>query len=119
MGLRRGDSGLAAVGREALVKSEPPVALSGSPPGTGSRAGPAARLSDPVIEMPALKLAEDDPWLVIRLFEPTGRERRTRVEIPALRVAFDAVLGPFELKTFAVDTQSREVFETDLLERRL
>jgi alpha-mannosidase len=73
-------------------------------------------LSDPVIQMPAMKLAEDGRRVIVRLFEPTGAPRQTTLRIPALGVETALTFGPFELKTIAVDLASRTVCETDLME---
>jgi type II secretory ATPase GspE/PulE/Tfp pilus assembly ATPase PilB-like protein len=55
--------------------------------------------------------------MVLRLFEPTGRPRRPVVRMPLLDLEFPVELKPFELKTLAVDPETREIRETDLLER--
>ena len=49
--------------------------------------------------------------------EPTGAPRQTTLSIPALGAEATIAFGPFELKTVAVDLQSGEVGETDLLEQ--
>ena len=67
----------------------------------------------------SFKLAETRNWLVIRLFEPTGNNRTTLVEIPSLGLSFDVSLGKYEIKTLACDLKSKRLFETDLLEREL
>ena len=86
------------------------------PPGGGIAAVPGAVLSDPVIQMPAMKMGDDNRRLILRLFEPTGSARRTDLSIPALGVQVPLAFRPFELKTVAVDLASRVVCETDLLE---
>lgn len=116
---------LRTVDREATVKHEAPMALSVCPSGAGSlparlRPGkprPAVTLSDEAVQLAAMKLAEDDGRLILRLFEPTGIRRTTRVAIPPLDLAFDVALGAFEIKTLAIDLATKAVTETDLLER--
>ncbi len=67
--------------------------------------------------MPAMKLSDDGSRLIVRLFEPTGSARRTTLRIPALDVALDLRLSPFEVRTLSVDLATKAVFETDLLEQ--
>ena len=110
-------SRLAAIDREATAHLETPMALVAFPPGSGHAAAPGAVLSDPVIQMPAMKLTADGRRLVVRLFEPTGSQRQTTLSIPALGIQAPLSFGPFELKTLAVDLASRTVRETDLLEQ--
>jgi len=110
---------LTRVDREALVKNEIPMALCCFPPGKGKKIAPSLILSDKAVQVPAVKMAEDKNWLVCRLFEPTGRSRKTRVTLAALNVQFDVSLGPFEIKTIGVDLASRAVFPLDLMEKKL
>jgi alpha-mannosidase len=114
----RAEERLARVDREAVVKNEPPIALCCYPSGDGRKVHPGVRLSDDVVQVGALKMAEDGDWLIIRLYEPTGNARETRVSVPALDLGFDVGLGAFEIKTMGVDIWSREVFDLDLLEQK-
>jgi alpha-mannosidase len=107
------------IDREALVKNESPMPLCCFPPGTGKKPMPGVTLSDSVVQLTALKMAENHQWLILRLFEPTGKERQTRITIPYLDLGFDVSLKPFEIKSLAVDIQSMNVFSIDLLERVL
>jgi alpha-mannosidase len=75
-------------------------------------------LSDKAIQATAVKMAEEKEWLILRLFEPTGKKRKTRVALPQLSLEFDVSLSAFEIKSMAVDVRTREVFEVDLMERR-
>jgi alpha-mannosidase len=110
---------LATVDREATVKNEAPMALCVFPPGEGRPLLPGLVLSDDVVQLGAMKCAEDGERLILRLFEPTGDNRTTRVTIPPLALEFDVTLRGFEIKTLAIDLETKEVFETDLLERRV
>jgi alpha-mannosidase len=110
---------LAAVDREATVKNEAPMALCVFPRGEGRRVLPGLVLSDDAVQLGAMRRAEDGDRLIVRLFEPTGERRTTTVTIPPLDVQFDVALGAFEIKTMAVDLRTKEVYETDLLERRV
>ena len=107
---------LAAIDREATVHSEAPMVLVAFPSGGGTPAVPGAILSDAAVQMPAMKLSDDGLRLIVRLFEPTGSARSTRLAIPALRVETDVRMAPFEIKTLAIDLATGAVGETDLLE---
>jgi alpha-mannosidase len=109
---------LSKIDREALIKNEKPVVLSCFPSGKGKKVLPAIFLSDKVVQVTAMKIAEENNWLLIRLFEPTGRRRTTQITIPHLNLAFDVSLKAFEIKTMAVDLASKDVFEVNLMERR-
>jgi alpha-mannosidase len=108
---------LAAIDREAAVRTEGLMALCAFPPGGGSAALPGVALDDDVVRLAALKMSEDGRALVVRLFEPTGSARETRVRIPALGLEFPVALAPFELLTLLVDLATRTVGRADLLER--
>ena len=108
-----------SIDREALVKNESPMVLSCSPPGTGIKPEPWIYLDDKVVQATAIKKAEDKNWLILRLFEPTGKQRSTKVTIPCRSLSFEVTLGGFEIKTMAVDLDTDEIFELDLLERKL
>jgi alpha-mannosidase len=109
----------ASIDREALAKNETPMVLSCSPPGTGEKPTPGFCLDDNVVQATAVKKAEDENWLILRLFEPTGEQRTTKVTIPGRSLSFDVTLGGFEIKSLAVDLDTDEVFDVDLLERKL
>ena len=104
------------IDREALAKNEKPFALSFFPDGTGRRPKPLALLSDEVIQITAMKKAEDGNALIIRLFEPTGRKRSTELLIRPVRMKRKITLGGFEIRTLKVDLKKRKVIDVDLLE---
>jgi|GEM_PF-43411 len=113
---------LAHIAREAQVRNEPPMVLCAFPPGGGGGAtqggaGPCVVLTDPVALLTAFKMAEEGERLVVRLFEPTGEARRTRLVIPSLDVRHDVELQGFEIITLAVDLKTKEISSVDLLER--
>jgi len=107
------------IDREALAKNESVMALFCFPPGNGKRILPGVLLSDNIIQITALKMAEEKNWLIIRLFEPTGEKRKTRVMIPSLNLRFDISFKGFEIKSMAVDLATKDIFEVDLMERKL
>lgn len=108
---------LDAIDREALTKNERPFALSFFPPGTGRKPKPGVVLHDRVVQVTAVKKAHDDKELIVRLVEPTGRARSTRMTIPCVGVQSKVALSPFEIKTLKINPQTRRVREVNLLER--
>ena len=108
-----------AVSREAAARHAPPFVLNAFPAGGGPPAPGGLSLSDGAVVLGALKMADDGRGAVVRLFEPTGVRRSTTVMWPALHLSLDVDLGPFEIRTFAVDPITGTVTETDLLERPL
>jgi alpha-mannosidase len=110
---------LAAIDREALVHNEQPMALSFFPSGQGEKPGPFITLSGGVVQLAALKRSEDGQRLIIRLFEPTGRKRTTTLAIPSLGLKQKISLGPFEIKTLALDPKFGVWTETNLMEEPL
>jgi len=109
---------LEAVDREALAHNETPYVLPFFPAGGGSKPKPLARLSDKVVQVTAIKLAEDSRDLIIRLFEPTGRRRSTVLSLPMLRKSKKLTLKPFEVRTLRINPRTGAIDEVDLLERR-
>jgi alpha-mannosidase len=105
-----------AVDREAMVKNEGIMALCYFPPGKGKQVYPGVTLSDPVVQLKALKFAENKPWIIVRLFEPTGKSRNTSLKIPFLNIKYTVSLTGFEIKTIGIDMRSKSIFELDLLE---
>lgn len=108
---------LEAIDRESIVQTEEPMALCAFPSGDGDPLLAGLSLGDQAVRLAALKMSEDGSRLIVRLFEPTGRPRSTQVRVPALGLAFDVALRPFELRTIAIDLATRQVTDTDLLER--
>lgn len=107
------------IDREAIVKNETPMVLSCRPSGAGRKPEPGVCLDDHVVQATAIKKAEDENWIVLRLFEPTGEPRTTKVALPGRSLSFEVSLGGFEIKSLAVDLDTDEVFEVDLLESQL
>ncbi len=110
---------LTAIDREALSKNERPYALSFFPPGEGVAPQPGVRVSGEGVQVTAVKKAEDNDDLIIRLFEPTGSERVTVVELPWVRATMKVRLRPFEVKTLRFLAGEKRFVEVDLLEREV
>jgi alpha-mannosidase len=106
------------IDREALIKNEPPFALVSCPSGAGEKPMPNVLLDDTVIQMTALKMAEIQPWLIARFFNPTGEARTTHCHVPCLNLSFPLRFKRFEIKTIALDLKKRMVFPVDLMEKK-
>ncbi|MCG6986933.1 MAG: glycosyl hydrolase-related protein [Gemmatimonadetes bacterium] len=110
------DERLTRVDRGALAHAERPFALAYWPPGGGTLPAAGPVLDDPAVQLTAFKKAEDGDELIVRLFEPTGKERRTTLALPHLELKHPVRLAPFEIRTLAIDPSSRRVREVSLVE---
>jgi len=107
---------LETVDREALVKNETPFALSYWPSGDDELPHRGPTLSDRVVQLTALKRAEDGRGLIVRLFEPSGRARKTTLSVSAWGIKVPVQMNPFELKTLRIDLSTGVAREVNLLE---
>ena len=107
---------LERIDREALIKNEKPFALSFFPCGMGKKPKPFAVLSDGVVQIAAIKRAENNNNIIIRLFEPTGKKRTTTLSLPFIDKKIRITLSGFEIKTLSVNPKTGKYIETDLLE---
>ena len=107
---------LSHVDREALVFNEAPMAVSFFPSGQDVPAGELLRLTDDVVQVTAVKKSQQGNILVVRLFEPTGYDRSTRLQIPTLDLDEQVELKGFEIKTLLINMESQHVTEANLLE---
>lgn len=105
------------VEREAAVCNEKPMALSFFPTGAGKRVRPFAILSDDVITMPVFKRSEDRKGYIIRLFNPTDTKKTTKLSLPLFRWEREFTLDKYQVRSFRFDVKTKQVTETDLIER--
>jgi alpha-mannosidase len=108
---------LEKIDRESLVKNEKPFALSFFPNGDGKTPKPLAILSDNAVQITTMKKAESNDDMIIRLFEPTGKNRTATLSLPAIGKTIKINLGKFEIKTIRINAKTGKYFETDLLEK--
>jgi alpha-mannosidase len=74
-------------------------------------------IDSPAVVLAALKGAEDEDALVLRLFETTNSDARATVALPALGRTIEAEFRPSEIKTFVVPLDpAAPVRETNLME---
>ena len=107
---------LAHVDREALVFNEEPMAVSFFPSGQDEPEGELLRLTDDVVQVTAVKKSQQGNDLVVRLFEPTGNDRSTRLLIPSMNLDQTVELKGFEIKTLLINLENQNVREANLLE---
>lgn len=107
---------LSHVDREALVFNEAPMAVSFFPSGQGKPAGMLLQLSDDVIQVTAVKKSNRGNDLVVRLFEPTGLNRSTRIRLPSMGLDEKIELKGFEIKTLLISMENRNISQANLLE---
>ena len=108
---------LERIDREALVKNEKPFVVPFFPSGKGKKPNRLAVLSDDVIQITAIKRAQSNNDLIIRLFEPTGKSRTTVLSLPFMNRKIPVALGGFEIRTLRVKLGTGKVMNTNLLER--
>jgi alpha-mannosidase len=107
---------LSHVDREALVFNEEPMAVSFFPSGQDESAGELFRLTDNVVQVTAVKKSQQGNDLVVRLFEPTGKDRSTRLLLPSMNLDQTVEFKGFEIKTLLINTVNQTVTEANLLE---
>ncbi|MGC9347920.1 MAG: glycoside hydrolase family 38 C-terminal domain-containing protein, partial [Anaerolineae bacterium] len=107
---------LVAIDREALVKNEEPFALSFFPHGGGVSVKAGPLLDDEAVQLTAFKRAEDSQGYILRLYEPTGTPRVTKLTLPALGLSTQVRMEGFEVKTLRVDPAAATFVEVDLTE---
>ena len=66
----------------------------------------------------AIKIAEADDRVVLRLFESAGRRTRSKVKFPLCGLEFAFNLTPWEIKTVAISRAGRAT-ETNMLEKSM
>ena len=107
------------VGREAAIHNEPPFLLSCYPAGEGKKVESLIELHDKVIELSAFKQAHACQDYIVRLFEPTGKDRSTEIEIPLLGITKTLRFKGFEVKTYKLNLESGILSEVSLTEHDL
>jgi alpha-mannosidase len=115
----RFDERLEHIDHEALAHNEKPVALSFFPSGDGKRLLPFVRISDPAVQVSAIKRAEDHEALIFRFFETTGKGRVATLELPFAGVEKEIQLSAFEIRTLRFDLADKKFDEVNLIEEEI
>lgn len=117
------DERLEKIEREASVFAEEPMALSFFPTGCKEEKEnsikPFAVLSDDVITLAAFKKAERGVGFILRLFNPTDKERKTTLTMPAIKIKEEFTLSPYEIATYRINPRNRDVTKTTLVEKQI
>ena len=108
---------LQQIDREALVMNESPYTLAFFPPGAGQLPTPISVLDDGVVQLAALKLAEDGDDPVLRLFNPTNQPQTCTLTLPKWNKAHQLSFRKFEVMTLRVNRDG-EIQRVDLLEQQ-
>ena len=86
------------------------------PPGGGELPAAGPTLSDRALQITTFKRAEEGDDLIVRLFEPTGRARKTTLSFEPCGLQAEVQMDPFEIKTLRIDRRTGRFDEVDLLE---
>lgn len=103
---------------EAAVHNEKPVVLSCFPSGERRDVKPLIILDDAAVQLTAFKKSITTDSYIIRLFEPTGRQRTCTVKFPAADMERRVELGGFEIKTLQYDPICGNIDEVSMLEEQ-
>ncbi|MHB0946194.1 MAG: glycoside hydrolase family 38 N-terminal domain-containing protein [Sedimentisphaerales bacterium] len=109
---------LEKIGNEALAKNEKPFVLSFFPGGSGGKPKPFVVLDKAVIEMSAVKKAEDNTDWIIRLFNSSSKKQSAQLTLPVLDIKTRLDFGPFEIKTIRANGKGK-IFEVNLMEEKI
>ena len=112
---------LHGISRRSMVKNEAPPVYIAYPSAGVEPVKPGIHLddNDNAIVLTAAKCAERGEWIILRLFDPTGKGGETHVNIPSLELSIPVKLDPFEVKSIAVHPKTFMVEEIDLIEENL
>jgi len=114
---------LSAVDRRAAELVEDPFVLHAFPAGGGRRRRPPGQsflvLDDDVVQLSAVTSDDGGRSFLVRLFEPTGRPRRTTLTVPGTSLRHEVTLGPFEVATLRVFPRRATVRRVDMLGKRI
>jgi alpha-mannosidase len=109
---------LSSINRESTNKNQSPLALCCFPSGEGRIHKQSILIKDKSIHLMSLKKADEKNSLIIRLFESMGRKKKIKINLPVIQRECELFFNPFEIKTIGIDLDSKQIFFTDLLERK-
>ena len=107
------------IGKEALVKHERPFILNGFTNPSYPVDRPFMTLSDTRILCSAVKYAEDETGLVVRLFNTTDRQLQGVLAMELYETKLRVSLGPYEIRSFLYRFHEKEWIEVTLLEEEI
>jgi len=112
----RQNSGIVRRSRELL--NQPITVLETYHKGSLPRENSFLSISGENITGEALKMAEDGDGMILRCVETLGENAEADISLNLLGVKWKAAFGPFEIKTFRIDT-GRNIAEVNLLEKEM
>jgi alpha-mannosidase len=110
---------LEVIGKEAQVCNEKPMALSFFPMGGSQENMPFISIDNEAVLLTALKKAEADDEIIIRLYNSTNKEKIARVNLNPVNSVKEIILHSYEIRTFRFDTKAKTWTETNLIEEPL
>ncbi len=111
------NSRLDSIEQEALVLNQKPMALSFFPSGHGQVVLSGVQIGNPVVQLQAIKQADDGEGWIVRIYNPSEIVSATSLKIPALRFEIQIRLAAFEVKTFRISEMGQLISEVDLMEK--
>jgi len=108
-----------SVEREAMVFNERPMVLSFFPTGVGSKPEALVNIVEGEVEISAMKMSDDGKGIVFRIFNPLERKVHAKLAFPAFRQEYEMDLIGMDFKTMVIDARTNEIYEADLMERKL
>lgn len=103
--------------RESQIHNEKPMVLSFFPTGRGTPPKMIAKIISGSSIISAMKKSENNEGYIVRLFNPTEDPMETTLLIPIIEKEIRCILKGLEFKTFKFNERTREISETDLMER--
>lgn len=105
------------VALEGILHNEKPYVLTYFPSGEGVKPKPLIQLDDTAVELSTFKRAEgSDTEYVVRLYETTGEDRQVHLSFPFFNLDQSISLRGYEIKTFLLDINQKNLSPCDLME---
>jgi len=101
---------------EALYKNEELFFLQLFPSGENNVRESFITVTNPDIEMSAVKKSESENNIIVRLFDSSGKRSTGLINIPILKLQKSLNLSPFEIKTFIINIDQKSINEIDVME---
>ena len=106
---------LEKIGNESLIKNEKPFALSFFPGGEGKTPKSFSVLNKKMIEISAIKKAQNNNDWIIRLFNSSSKKQSAQLKLSVLKLNQKLSFRPFEIKTLRISNRGK-VSEVNLIE---
>ena len=94
------DSRLENIEKERQIAHQAPYALNYFPTGNGEKCKEFITISEPSIVLSAVKKAEKDNAIVVRLYNSQNKSSSTEICFKWLNLSFEIKFKPYQFKTF-------------------